>query len=67
MAFIDFGIQVAFLLPFCLESAAKHSSTLQRLKTNNQVDLEINNLDKVIPASRTLNMRKHIKENVFSP
>lgn len=50
-----------------LESAAKHSMTLQCLKTNNHEGLEINNKDKVIPASITLNIRNVIKGIIIFP
>lgn len=43
MVFLGFGTQVAFLLFVHLESAPKHSTTQQRLKSNNHVGLEINN------------------------
>lgn len=42
MVFLGFGTLVAFLLLVGLESAAKHIMTLQCLKSNNHVDLEIN-------------------------
>lgn len=61
------GTPVAFQLLVGLESAARHSMTLQCLKNSKREGLEINNKDEVIPASITLNIKNVIKGIIIFP